>query len=89
MQVLGAGSKSSSTNPRDNALYSHWYYKSDHHPSEVPSCGRLCSRGVNPDCEVADLKKKEGAEFICTGRRVQRTKINATDATSDFRIEVY
>ena len=68
------GAKAPVSNPRDNAIYSHWYMKSNHHPADVPTCGRLCSKEQNQDCEVKDLKVKEGAEFKCTGHQMKRTK---------------
>ena len=71
------GAKAPVSNPRDNAIYSHWYMKSNHHPADVPSCGRLCSKEQNQDCEVRDLKVNEGAEFKCTGHQMKRTKAGA------------
>ena len=59
-------------NPRDNAKYSHWYYKSDHHPADVPSCGKLCSKGENPECEIKDWVTHSGAEFKCTGKAISQ-----------------
>ena len=68
LQVNGKAAVVTTPNPRDNAKYSHWYYKSDHHPADVPSCGKLCSKGENPECEIKDWVTNSGAEFKCTGK---------------------